>query len=225
MCLPDITKVSCPARTNVLGWYWMWLCCSRVFRVAEVVNLKQQPPSKTRNQSTPAALHNRGLRPTGGTRRTNQQNSSFQNNEMWLNTRKRTQAPLVMRQQLMSTARHHTLGPVSTNSLRLGLPFRFFFFFLKKKRELEEKSAAVQKKGAHTQPAQQSRHSCPNSSSTAVVDGVSPFMPKPPRCSKSERPKDRAALQANRVLQRRNHACLADRLSCGGSLRDFAFAT
>ena len=42
----------------------------------------------------------------------------------------------------------------------------------------------------HTWPTQTSRHSCPNSSSTTVVEGVPPSVPKPPRCSRSERPKD-----------------------------------
>ena len=67
-------------------------------------------------------------------------------------------------------------------------------------------------------PAHQSRHSCLNSSSTAVVEGVSPSTPNPPLCSRRERPKDLAALQANNVLQWRNQACLIDSRSCGGSL-------
>ena len=46
--------------------------------------------------------------------------------------------------------------------------------------------------------------------------GVSPSTPNPPRCSRRERPKDLAALQANSVLQRRNQACLTGSCSCGG---------
>ena len=66
---------------------------------------------------------------------------------------------------------------------------------------MEESQVTVQNRAARA-ATHQSRHSCPNSSSTTVADGVSPSTPNPPRRSKRERAKDRAA-QASKVLQRR----------------------
>ena len=79
-------------------------------------------------------------------------------------------------------------------------------------------SNSSKKRVSRSRQAQASRHSCPKSSSTAVVQGVSPSTPHPPWCSKRERPKDRSALQANKVPQRRNHACPTDSRSCVCSL-------
>ena len=99
--------------------------------------------------------------------------------------------------QLLDDKRHlrvsgeHYILPNLPNTLR-------FFFF----RKGIENTASDQKE----------------TSSTAVVERVSPSTPNPSRCSRRERPKDLAALQANDVLQRRNQACLIDNRSCGGSL-------
>ena len=43
-----------------------------------------------------------------------------------------------------------------------------------------------------------------------MVEGVSPSTRNPPQCSRRERPKDLAALQANNVFQRRSQACLTE---------------